>query len=629
MAVVKTVKINVDTGGSVKELKKLEKGVDKVGDEAKQTQASMATLTGGAGARFKGLITSIKSVALGFKSIGFAIAASGIGLIVITIAALTAAFKGSESGQNKFSEIMGVIGAVVGNLVDILADLGDLIIGIFSGDSDAIKSLKSFGKSLFDVVGLPLKNTIDTVKALGKAMAALFSGDIKGAFNELKNGVKDIKNNFNEAGDAIRGAGDAMGDFIEQNKKEAAQAQQVAKDRNKADKIERDLIVDKAKAEREIAELRLKAKDLNKVSVEEREAALLKVLDIQNDLIDRETEVLTLRRDAQIAENGFARSNKENLTAEQDSIAAVIEIETRRTNQKRQIQRELTAAENERSANAKAIRTEEAAAQKVLDAEEAKRVKAKELQAQKDVDDEVKRLAKIQEVEDFYFLKGLEREISNIERKAEADILELESLKAHKSLIEAVEQESSDKIAALVKTASDKTAAKSLASEEKTNKDSEDDAVRLKNAKIAIVGQGLNTIGALAKEGSTLSKGIAAAQASMNTYQGVTAALSATSVVPDPMGSALKVANAVAVGVMGLVNVKKILSTKPVMSGAPSAGVSAPPAPAFNLVEGTADNQINDSINLGNQEPIQTYVVSGDVTTAQNLENNIITESGL
>ena len=79
MAIVKTVKINVDTGSSVKELKKLEKGVDNVGDEAKQTQASMSTLTGGAGARFKGLITSIKGVALGFKSLKFAIAASGIG----------------------------------------------------------------------------------------------------------------------------------------------------------------------------------------------------------------------------------------------------------------------------------------------------------------------------------------------------------------------------------------------------------------------------------------------------------------------------------------------------------------------------------------------------------------------
>ena len=65
------------------------------------------------------------------------------------------------------------------------------------------------------------------------------------------------------------------------------------------------------------------------------------------------------------------------------------------------------------------------------------------------------------------------------------------------------------------------------------------------------------------------------------------------------------------------------------VSGGATGGGSAPTAPSFNLIEGTADNQINESINLGNQEPIQAFVVSGDVTTAQNLDKNIITESGL
>ena len=121
----------------------------------------------------------------------------------------------------------------------------------------------------------------------------------------------------------------------------------VADQRAKADKIERNLIVEKAKAEREIADLRLIAKDLNNVSAKEREQALLRVLEIQDGLITKETEVLTLRRDAQIAENGFARSNKENLLAEEEAKAKVIGAETRRTDRKRAIQRELTATENE------------------------------------------------------------------------------------------------------------------------------------------------------------------------------------------------------------------------------------------------------------------------------------------
>ena len=116
---------------------------------------------------------------------------------------------------------MGVIGSVVGNVLDVLADIGETIIGIFSGDSEAIKSVTSFGKKIFDVIGLPIKNIIDTVKALGKVLGALFSGDIDGAFDALNQGVQDIKGNFVEAGQAIVSAKDALVEFGEEAIREA------------------------------------------------------------------------------------------------------------------------------------------------------------------------------------------------------------------------------------------------------------------------------------------------------------------------------------------------------------------------------------------------------------------------
>jgi hypothetical protein len=150
------------------------------------------------------------------------------------------------------------------------------------------------------------------------------------------------------------------------------------------------------------------------------------------------------------------------------------------------------------------------------------------------------------------------------------------------------------------------------------------------NAKQQIQANLFSILGNLAEEGSDLAKGIAASQATINTFQGVTAALSATSVIPDPLGSILKFTNAAAIGVAGLVNVKKILSTKPITKSAPNLGGGGrPSAPSFNLVDGTSQNQISEDIQGINQEPVQAYVVSGDVTTAQNLDNNIITESGI
>jgi len=153
------------------------------------------------------------------------------------------------------------------------------------------------------------------------------------------------------------------------------------------------------------------------------------------------------------------------------------------------------------------------------------------------------------------------------------------------------------------------------------------------DAKVAIAQNVLGIAGALAKEGSALGKGIAASQATINTFQGVTAALAATSVIPEPLGTALKFANAAAIGVSGAANVKNILSTKPVTTSAPSisgggGGGGGATAPSFNLVEGTGSNQIAEGLQRQDQ-PLKAFVVSSDVSTAQSLDRNIVDNSSL
>ena len=105
----------------------------------------------------------------------------------------------------------------------------------------------------------------------------------------------------------------------------------------------------------------------------------------------------------------------------------------------------------------------------------------------------------------------------------------------------------------------------------------------------------------------------------------------AVSVIPDPFGSILKFANAAAVGIAGAINVKKILSTKPVTTSAPSiggGGSGGAPAPSFNVVAGTGSNQIAQS--LANQDtPIKAFVVSSDVSTSQSRDRNIVQNASL
>mgnify|MGYP003325859480 FL=1 len=62
-------------------------------------------------------------------------------------------------------------------------------------------------------------------------------------------------------------------------------------------------------------------------------------------------------------------------------------------------------------------------------------------------------------------------------------------------------------------------------------------------------------------------------------------------------------------------------------------GGSAAPAPqiqppAFNVVGASPINQLTEAIAGKQNEPVRAYVVSGDVTSAQQLDRNIVKTAG-
>ena len=149
MSITKTYTLKVDTDDAEKDLKGLKKGIEDVDKEVKETSGDTSALTGqldkltgGAISGFKKMSGSLKLVTTGFKSMRGAIISTGIGALIIGIVALTAAFTGSEEGQNKFNKIMTIIGAITGNLVDLLADLGEGIINTFTNPIESLKTLK-------------------------------------------------------------------------------------------------------------------------------------------------------------------------------------------------------------------------------------------------------------------------------------------------------------------------------------------------------------------------------------------------------------------------------------------------------------------------------------------------------
>jgi len=98
------------TGKAVKQVDKVKKSVKEVKTETKQAgeaqkelSGNIDKLSGGAIGRFKGMVSSIKTVVKGFNAMKIAIIGTGIGALLIALLAVKKAFTSSEEGQNKFS----------------------------------------------------------------------------------------------------------------------------------------------------------------------------------------------------------------------------------------------------------------------------------------------------------------------------------------------------------------------------------------------------------------------------------------------------------------------------------------------------------------------------------------------
>jgi len=172
------------------------------------------------------------------------------------------------------------------------------------------------------------------------------------------------------------------------------------------------------------------------------------------------------------------------------------------------------------------------------------------------------------------------------------------------------------------------------------------------DAKLNFASSGVALLGQIAGESKAMSagllvveKGLAIADVIINASRSIAAAkanLAATpaaiGVVPNPMYA-----------IQAATTAKGILSTKlsaaasiatiaaqaiPGLSGGGGGGgggglgggseSNVPQAPAFNIVGASGETQLADAIGSQTQRPARAYVVSNDVTTAQELDRNII-----
>ena len=145
--------------------------------------------------------------------------------------------------------------------------------------------------------------------------------------------------------------------------------------------------------------------------------------------------------------------------------------------------------------------------------------------------------------------------------------------------------------------------------------------------KLSIANQVGDAIIGIAGKGSAIGKAVAVAMAIMNTKEAITNALGA-----KPYGP-WNIAQAVAVGAFGFKQVKDILSTKlPAGTGAGGGAGAAPTtveAPDFNVVGAGTGSQLAQAVGASQSRPFRAYVVSGDVTSAQEFDRKTVNQAAL
>lgn len=167
------------------------------------------------------------------------------------------------------------------------------------------------------------------------------------------------------------------------------------------------------------------------------------------------------------------------------------------------------------------------------------------------------------------------------------------------------------------------------------------DAKALQDYKISVVQGGLSAINDIAalfakgnekqqKRAFQVQKAVGIAQATINTAQAITKVFAETTDFTPTQS--LRIANAVGIGIAGAAQIASIASQQFTGGGdveSPTdiggAGGGEAVAPSFNVV---GDSGINQIAQL-QQQPVQAFVVSGEVTTSQALDRNRVQNATL
>ena len=567
----------------------LEAKTDKAIKEIKDVKGEIQNLTKSTEKGFEDVGTATKGVSKGIKGIGNALKAAGIGLAIAAFAQLAEIFKQNQKVADVFNTAFEALSLAFNDFVNFIVNNTSGVVNFFKAIfENPKKSLLDFADAFKRNIQERFESYLDTLGFIASAVKKVFSGDFKGALEDVKNAGKEsldvltgVNNTFDKATETVTKVATATSNYVKETVK-AAQANvelgkqaEIARVRQQGVIESFDLQAEKLRQvrdeERNTIEERIVANNKLKETLDEQEAAMLANVD-----------ALVAAAQAEFSKNQNQENTIALLEAQQEKEAVLAQIAGFRSEQlsndlalnreKLELEQSITDAESERAINEAKFTAEQIENEFVR------------LQALKDVNEQERQI----EVQRLTEKRNAFKQGTQAFQDAQNELLLFQQENAN-------QQKQIEKDLAVAKQ------------QEITN--------------------ALGNIAGIVGQNSKFGKAIAVVQAIRDTFAGANKALA--------QGGIFGFIGAAAVIAGGLANVKSITSSQdpapPSFAkgggrGAPS--VAAPTAtattPAFNIVGASDTNQLAEAISGQAQQPVKAFVVSNDVSTAQELDRNIV-----
>ena len=595
-------------------------------------------------------VKATDSISKGFKGVGLAMKAMGVGLILEAFNLVKELFTSNQIIADKFGASFKTLSKMFNDLfsfiLDNSADVKEFFTAIFE---NPLESIKQFGVLIKDNIIERFNSVLDVAGHLGTTLQKLFTGDFAGAVDSVKDAGKemlDVLSGVDDSANKLGNLVDKTLDYVSATYQAAEALQQQENSAKRAVAIQAGLVEEydrQAEVLRQIRdddsisiEERIKANNELKTVLESQRTSMLAQANLQvkaaenqfslNKSLENEIALIDAKNNVKAVEaqvTGFVseqKINENSLNREAIELAkSRIDAETELSiNQKKfederekdtlkRLEKQKQSLEEQRDIDLQQLQSNielyKLGTQARVDAENEFALKKQELDNQIILSDE--------EIFDYKFNKNLENSQLLLDNEAVAFEDKLKVLQERENLI---------------------TQATNISEEERTKllKENADARVEIadaeSNAKMQILqgySQVLMQASNLAGKETAAGKALAVAGTTIDTYVAAFRAYKEGFKI-DPTGT-FSIISAAAAAVTGIAAVKNLLSVQVPNAGGGGGGS----VPSMNL---PTTRPSSGFTMLGNEDPLRTtneggmvrvFVTESDITTSQNRVSSI------